>query len=647
MLATVFLNRPSWGGIPVHKRLWWEAVILGSAVLLLAFLRPAATPGLWRLNLDIVDANGLMSLLIAVFGMTHYWYHDDERAYVLAAAFSLSVTLDFLPHFMGGGHLLHTYPVMDLWWLVMDGMVVATAITAATYARKRWHAPSRLAALWALLAGDAAVALVMTMALQQELLPHLLGPDSWMLPPLSLAAAALFFWGSYQWGEPGDELAHAVFVTMHIMGVGQIMTFTTPAVPDLFISAGALLGIGARVWLLLAVLADHARLSVRLAQVVPLAARAEVILDTMDSAVVAVDRNGLWVAANPAARAIMGMSDTDTLGRPCTELPAPWLPLVQGLTSTLGGHPGLSHYVFEAVLEGKTHTFEMSTRPVYAPAGIVAGAIAVFRDITRQIELMQENRHQERLALAGQAAAAAAHEIRNPLSVVKLAARMALDQPAGVRPWLEMIMRNAAQIDLIIDDFLTLSRPASLQRRGTDLAPIIDEALAELTPSEPATTVQRNYHPGLWVYGDPDKLKRVFTNLVRNALEAAGPHGRVAVSARTGPDAIEVMIENDGPPIPAHLLERIFDPFFTTKKAGTGLGLTISRNIVQDHGGTITAHNRPDNTGVVFCVTIPALSKEEIAAGLVPARAAPGKPRETRLPPRIMAERQPNTHDVL
>lgn len=254
------------------------------------------------------------------------------------------------------------------------------------------------------------------------------------------------------------------------------------------------------------------------------------------------------------------------------------------------------------------------------------------------VESLQESQRAalraEQLAAVGQLAAGLAHELRNPLTSIRVLVQSAKEEGTSVVLGgrdLEVIDEEIMRLDRSIQAFLDYARPSRPEKRPLDLAEIIEQTIRLVsgraanqgvvieceTPQEP-----------IRVDADAGQMRQVFLNLLLNALEAAPSDGRVQVHVRPETPAagngapeksaidgrwLVIDVADSGTGLPPDARERIFEPFVSTKDTGTGLGLPICKRLVEEHGGTIRADNRPQG-GAVFTVRLPI----ETAAGPEP-----------------------------
>ena len=254
----------------------------------------------------------------------------------------------------------------------------------------------------------------------------------------------------------------------------------------------------------------------------------------------------------------------------------------------------------------------------------VAAQIGVVAENSRVYALMKER---DRLAVLGQMAAGLAHEIRNPLGAIKGAAQLLADPPEGhsldpsSREFLGIILEEVDRLDRVVGSVLDLARSHDGGVGPTDVNAIVRRTLQVLSaePGSEELKTELTLDSSLpRVAIDPEQLRQVLMNLLRNASQAMKGHGKVVVSTRVrfgrgtrsgGPGSdepfVEVNVADNGPGISQKVLENLFMPFFTTKEKGTGLGLAISQRIVQNAGGRIEVRSY-EGKGSTFAVILPA-----------------------------------------
>jgi len=225
-------------------------------------------------------------------------------------------------------------------------------------------------------------------------------------------------------------------------------------------------------------------------------------------------------------------------------------------------------------------------------------------------------RRAERLAALGQLSAGLAHEIRNPLAVIKGSAEMLSRKVAQSEPLAAelagYISSEVNRLNALVIRFLDFARPSKLDLHPESISAIVDRALDASAASFPNARVkiQREYAPGVpEIQADPQLCEQVFVNLITNAFQAMeGQEGTLRLSIAPeisrGEPGAGVIVEDSGSGVPPEMREQIFNPFFTSKKDGVGLGLSIVAKIVDDHRGTIRLE-KSDGGGARFHVFFP------------------------------------------
>jgi signal transduction histidine kinase len=210
-------------------------------------------------------------------------------------------------------------------------------------------------------------------------------------------------------------------------------------------------------------------------------------------------------------------------------------------------------------------------------------------------------------------AAMVAHEVRNPLGIIRgtvdlMRERAGAELPAWQGESLDDLLGEVERMRRLTDDFLALGSPSrSLLLGPVDLGEVLTNAARGCEAGHRDVRVQCRFAELPKVAGDPGRLLQVFANLLANASQAIGS-GEVELSAEASGGLARVRVHDDGPGLPAAVRERLFDPFVTTKAGGTGLGLTISKMLVEQHGGTLALADdgRP---GTTFEVHLPVLQE--------------------------------------
>jgi signal transduction histidine kinase len=235
------------------------------------------------------------------------------------------------------------------------------------------------------------------------------------------------------------------------------------------------------------------------------------------------------------------------------------------------------------------------------------GALArQFNAMTQALKEHQEQLVQhEKLAGIGRLAAGVAHEINNPLAVIlgytRLLGRKA--DAAGAAD-LHIIEDETLRAKYIVDGLLDLSRPLHVEREPVDLRGLADEAVERLAETRLLDGVSVTVNGAGTVAGSTQKLRQVVLDLVKNAAEAAAHGGHVEVDIGAEDGVRTLVVRDTGPGLSREALARVFEPFFTSEPTGTGLGLAVSKGIIQAHGGTIAAANAPAG-GARFEVRLP------------------------------------------
>jgi PAS domain S-box-containing protein len=262
-----------------------------------------------------------------------------------------------------------------------------------------------------------------------------------------------------------------------------------------------------------------------------------------------------------------------------------------------------------------------SCSPMRDDAGEVVGLVAVGRDLTERRGLEAQLIQSAKMASLGVMAGGIAHELRNPLGIISASGQLLLERPddAQLRSECAQKIHAATQrASLIIENLLKFARPLGEQmREEVDVHAVLEETRALLAHQMTLqkVTLQKELQPDLpRVYGNPELLQQVFTNLILNACNAMPEGGTVTVVTRASEAGqVEIQFSDTGRGIPPEHLPEIFDPFFTTMPVGkgTGLGLSISYSLIQQHQGTIEVKSQMGQ-GTTFTIRLPATDRLKV-----------------------------------
>jgi PAS domain S-box-containing protein len=361
----------------------------------------------------------------------------------------------------------------------------------------------------------------------------------------------------------------------------------------------------------------------------------EFILESIPGGLVTVDLHGQMTTVNRAAQDMLGYRSCEMIGQPAhTFFPER---IVQHVI-----HTGLAQREILSVAgeRDQERTLDATFLPLRNDREQVIGALITFSDVTIVRRLEEEKRRLDRLASLGEMAASVAHEVRNPLASIKTSMQMLLDDLAGESTGMagksgagpvdddmldsvRVVLKEVERLDSIVRDLLLFSRPRSLHPTECNVGDICERVLSLIKAHcvEAGVIVHRAYLDAPLILVDIAQLEQVLLNLCINAVQAMREGGILTISCQVrqtpASDAprragswLEITVNDTGPGIAVDQIDRIFQPFYTTKAHGIGLGLPISRRLVEDHHGILSVESRP-GFGASFSIQLP-LSEEPL-----------------------------------
>ncbi len=351
-------------------------------------------------------------------------------------------------------------------------------------------------------------------------------------------------------------------------------------------------------------------LTVKIEELHQMSSRLESVIESMTDGLLVVGLDRGVERCNSSAGQMLGIpreqlerrAFDDAIG--CDDIRA-------ALTHVLeGGPPALDRPWQVTLAGGEVRSLLVSMAPVGGTGGIL-GAICNLRDVTELRRLERQLNSRERLAALGEMAASVAHEIRNPLGTIEGFARLLRRDLATMPGHLrlaERIVEGAQNLNYVISNLLTYARPMRLQMSDVTVERLLGLCRDTLEDRATRAGVKLSlpaFRSELAVRGDERQLAQALLNLGINAIEACtSGHGSVSFEVYEGRQSVRLCVRDTGCGMDEAKIEKIFDPFFTTKDGGTGLGMSLTKKIVDAHGGEIAIASEPGR-GTLMTMTLP------------------------------------------
>ena len=352
----------------------------------------------------------------------------------------------------------------------------------------------------------------------------------------------------------------------------------------------------------------------RLQEITSLKAYTDNVLASMTNGLMTIDLEKKIVTVNEMAERIIGRGKEGIAGFSMEQVLGEQHPLYKILMETLTEEKGISHIEVELKRDGESLWLIAGTSLLIGGEGKTIGALTIFQDITQIKTLEEKLRQADRLAALGTLSAGLAHEIKNPLSAIKTFVQL-LPQKVGNPSFMEKfnitVPREVDRINHLVEDLLELTRKRvrSLVDLKVDalIHQVIDLHGEELKRRQIAFQDHLN-KTILPVHGDAETLYRAFSNLIINAIQAMPNGGTLSISSKldSSSTSLEITFRDTGIGMDETTAKNIFNPFFTTKDKGVGLGLALTRKIIEDHRGTIEVVSEK-GMGTAFTVHLPVV----------------------------------------
>ena len=347
------------------------------------------------------------------------------------------------------------------------------------------------------------------------------------------------------------------------------------------------------------------------------------ILDSLASAMITINQEGIVTSFNQPAERILGASAAEVLGAHF-DLAFSDHPVNVNFRRVLldGIERGVSVSSLEITLlnqSGKEVLVGVSISPLRDENGEHLGIVLTFKDLAAVKQAQAQLERADQLATLGSFAAGMAHEIRNPLASLHGMVELLIEdvpEEDPKRPFLDTIQRNLTRLTGLTENLLSLAHPGEIQFEPTDINMILKDAaqLARYENREETLEIEERYQWDLAaIYADSEKLSRAFLNVIMNAFQATPASGKITIETDKvdlgspltgGVPSVFAAVTNTGSYISPEDRQKLFTPFYTTKARGVGLGLAITHQIVSAHSGQLTVESDP-KWGTCFRIYLP------------------------------------------
>ena len=332
------------------------------------------------------------------------------------------------------------------------------------------------------------------------------------------------------------------------------------------------------------------------------------VLENMTLAIVTVDNDGRIKIFNKSAFEIFGIPYADYENKNLDDVER----LPGFIKELLGNKNQVKNLEEEFELNSEKRSLLINSAIVRNEIGETDTYSLVIEDVTETREIQKHLAQSERLASMGELASGVAHEIRNPLNTINMIAQRMDREYSGrlssddFNTLVEILRSESKRVNGIIEQFLYFARPAKPNVTEFEVASLLNAVgkIAEIQTAEKGIAFSLEAGEGAAMTADYQQLKQVFINLIRNAVEATDSGGKIKIAHRQEGGKNIFDVSDTGCGISDANLDKIFDIYFTTKSGGTGMGLSIVRQIIIQHGGTITAESKLKH-GTKFTITIP------------------------------------------
>ncbi|MFB5192510.1 PAS domain-containing sensor histidine kinase [Alicyclobacillus fastidiosus] len=340
----------------------------------------------------------------------------------------------------------------------------------------------------------------------------------------------------------------------------------------------------------------------------------ESIFNYSADAICLFDLNGMLLRTNQAFETMYGWSGSECVG--CLLPLAEWRQEVsEWLQAVSVTGCQISRETVRRCKDGESIYVSVTLSPLRNADGDIVAVSTIERDITERVRTSELLLQSEKLSVAGQLAAGIAHELRNPMTVLRGFTQIIQSNPEKTCQYTDVMLHEFDRVNSIVEELLTLAKPQAVKYENKDIVKML-EHVALLLETQAVLrnirVVRRFCTKELVIPCVEHQMKQVFMNILKNAIEASHDNGEIEISVEQVGDCAELRFVDHGCGIPSDQLRRIGEPFHTTKPNGTGLGLLVTHRIISEHKGTVLINSQVNfGTEVRILMPVPRVVEKQ------------------------------------
>ncbi|WP_404470001.1 ATP-binding protein [Sutcliffiella horikoshii] len=324
------------------------------------------------------------------------------------------------------------------------------------------------------------------------------------------------------------------------------------------------------------------------------------------------DLNGTILKVNASFEKMFKVDEKDILGMETSFLSFTSANSLRVFLSKLKKQKQLSFELLTATREGNHVDLNITVTPVKNSEGGIIALVFLMKDITDKKRTEEALMQSEKLSVIGELAAGVAHEIRNPVTVLKGFVHL-LSKESREKEFFTIMDKELERINQITNEFMALAKPQAIKIKRQNLKELIQEVCVFLESEAFIHQVVMevvHFEDYIWLECEPNQIKQVLINLIKNGMEAMPDGGKITIHTQVVDGYVNLVIKDEGYGIPEEVINKVGQPFFTTKEQGTGLGLMVSMKIIENHGGQLTIQSE-EKVGSTVEILLPHLKRGE------------------------------------